>query len=161
MLLPALAIALMVGCVRPQRVQPLDEAIRTYNDGVRWMRLELAASQVPATERDRFLDERDQLGEDLRISDYEVIRVRHDQTGRRARVQLKFTWHLDSRGVVHQTHTVQSWQRSGHQWILVGERHFRGEPMPGVQPGGSKDAPKKATRGEGEDGDDALRQGPE
>jgi hypothetical protein len=49
-------------------------------------------------------------------------------------VHIKFTWHLDSRGVVHTTHTVQSWQLQGTGWVLAGERHLRGEPMPGVPP---------------------------
>lgn len=121
-------------CITPQRVPPLSEALRTYNDGIRWQRFTIAANHVPAAERDDFLDRRDQLGEELRISDYEVIRVRYGSERRRARAHVKFTWHLDSRGVVHTTHTVQSWKRQGQAWILTGERHLRGEPMPGVAP---------------------------
>lgn len=121
-------------CTGSQRTPPLDEALRTYNDGVRWQRFTVAAAHVPAPRRDDFLDQRDQVGEDLRISEYEVIRVRYDRSGRLARVHVKFVWHLDSRGVVHTTHTVQSWQFQGKGWVLAGERHLRGQPMPGVPP---------------------------
>lgn len=119
-------------CATPQII-PLGEAVRTYNEGVRWERFELAADYVPPGRRDQFIDRRDQLHEDLRINDYEVVRVRYDQTGRRARVHVKYTWHLDSRGVVHETHTVQSWERHSRQWLMNTERHLRGEPIPGVK----------------------------
>lgn len=127
--LTALEIA---GCLAPRRVEPLGDAVRLFNDAVRWERFEMAATRVTPTKRDDFLDERDRLSEDLRISGYEVVRVRRDKTGRRAKVHLKYTWHLDSRGVVHTTHTVQRWERSGSSWILLAEDLLRGEPMPGV-----------------------------
>lgn len=127
-------IALASACMTPQRTQPLREVVRSYNDGVRWQRFNLAAAHVAASSRDDFLDRRDQLSEDLRISDYEIIRVRYDDAQHQARVHIKFTWHLDSRGVVHTTHVVQSWQHSKKTWILAGEKHLRGEPMPGVEP---------------------------
>lgn len=119
-------------CATPQII-PLDEAVRTYNEGVRWERFEMAAGHVPPIRRDEFIDRRDQLHEDLRINDYKVVRVRYDKTGGRARVHVKYTWHLDSRGVVHETHTVQSWERHSRQWLLDTERHLRGEPIPGVK----------------------------
>ena len=100
----AIAAALAGACMTPQRTQPLRDVVRSYNDGIRWQRFNLAAAHVPAAGRDDFLDRHDQLSDDLRISDYEVIRVRYDDARHQARVHIKFTWHLDSRGVVHTTH---------------------------------------------------------
>ena len=128
-------LAPVVGCIAPRRVEPLGEAVRTYNEAIRWERFELAAARLPPRQRDDFLDERDRLREDLRITGYEVVRARHDSTGRRARVHIKYTWHRDSRGIVHTTHTVQRWERPRSDWVLLEERYLRGEPMPGVKPG--------------------------
>ena len=137
-LLVAVAVSCVAGCGAAQRdTEPLDEAVRLYNDGLRWQRFDEAASRLPASRRDDFLDERDQLHDDLRISDYEVIRVRYDGKQRRAKVQVKYTWYLESRGVVHETHAVQTWHRGEEIWVLRGERHLRGETMPGLE--GAKD----------------------
>jgi hypothetical protein len=126
------------GCGAAQREpEPLDQAVRVYNEGLRWQRFDEAASRLPADRRDDFLDQRDQLHDDLRISDYDVIRVRYDGKQRRARVQVKYTWYLESRGVVHETHAVQTWHRGAEIWVMRGERHLRGETMPGLK--GSED----------------------
>ena len=133
-LLVALAGCALAGCAATQRkTEPLADSVRTYNEAVRWLRFEEAATRLPANRRDDFLDERDQLHEDLRITDYEIIRVRHDAKGRRAKVQIKYTWYLDSRGKVHETHAVQTWHQGEEIWILKGERFLRGEPMPGLE----------------------------
>lgn len=119
-------------CLTPKRVEPLGDAVRIYNDAVRWERFEMASARIPTARRDDFLDQRETLRDDLRISHYKVVRVRRDKTGRRAKVHLKYTWHLDSKGIVRTTHTVQQWERSGKAWLLRSEAYLRGEPMPGV-----------------------------
>jgi hypothetical protein len=127
-------VAGLWGCGAAQREpEPLDEAVRLYNDGLRWQRFDEAASRLPADRRDDFLDQRDQLHDDLRISEYDVIRVRYDGKQRRAKVQVKYTWYLESRGVVHETHAVQTWHRGDEIWVLRSERHLRGEVMPGLE----------------------------
>ena len=128
-----LGSALVLGCAGAQAVEPLPQAVRGYNDAVRWQRFTAAAAHLDPARRDDFLDARDQLHEDLRINDFEVIRVRLDRDGVRARVHIKTTWHLDSEGIVRDTHTVQTWHRAGKQWLLIRETHLRGEPMPGVE----------------------------
>ena len=123
-----------LGCGAAQREpEPLDQAVRLYNEGVRWQRFDEAASRLPVERRDDFLDQRDQLHEDLRISQYDIIRVRYDGKQRRARVQVKYTWYRESRGVVHETHAVQTWHRGEEIWVMRGERHLRGESMPGLE----------------------------
>lgn len=128
-----LAVAVLLGCGGTQAVEPLPAAVRSYNEAVRWQRFSSAAAHLEPTRRDDFLDARDQLHEDLRINDYEMIRVRFDRDSVRARVHMKITWHLDSEGIVHDTHTVQTWHREGRRWFLIRENHLRGEPMPGVE----------------------------
>jgi hypothetical protein len=126
------------GCAHAPRGQPLMEAVRAYNDGVRWERFAVAASAVPARERDAFLDEREILAEDLNITDYEVVRV-SDRGVDAAEVQVKVTWYRDSEGTVHETWARQAWERRGKAWRIVGERRVRGHEMPGL-PAGENDA---------------------
>jgi hypothetical protein len=131
----AAAIALAVlaaGCAHSaKRGEDLTESVRTYHEGVRWQRFPAAASRIPADQREDFVEERDRLAEDLQVSDYEVVRV-SSRGERRAEVQVKYTWYLDSEGVVRKTHAVEEWERHGKIWLLVAERHLRGDPMPGL-----------------------------
>lgn len=137
--LPALLAALLAvsatgACASSQRVEPFAYAVRSYNEAVRWQRYDDAAARLPVHRRDEFLDQRDVLSEDLRVTEYDVVRVRYDDSGRRAKVQLEYTWYMDSLGVVHNTHVVQRWERPKKTWVLVDEHHLRGEPMPGIDP---------------------------
>jgi len=115
-----------------QQRQSFMGAVRGYNDDVRWQRPTHAAAFIPPAERDDFVDEREELSEDLRIDDYELSRVRMDRAGNRAEVQVKYTWHRDSKGLVHDTTTLQKWERRGKLWQLTEETRLRGEEMPGV-----------------------------
>jgi hypothetical protein len=112
-----------------------------FQEGLRWQRFEDSATHVPAEAREAFLDERDTLADDLRIDDYEVLRVRVRGAQTEAVLQVKYTWHLDSKGVVHETVTEQLWRRRGVKWLIVSEVRRRGEPMPGVGEPPEPDAP--------------------
>lgn len=126
----AVVVGLGLGCGGAAPRDTLLETVQTYNDGVRWQRFAAAAVAVPPAEREQFLDERDQLAEDLRITDYEVVRVADH--GARAEIQVKLTWFRDSEGTVHDTWARQRWERQGGAWRVVDERRVRGEPMPGL-----------------------------
>ena len=115
----------------PKRGEPLIESVTTYNDGVRWDRLAAAASRVPIAEREDFIDERDELAETLKITDWEIKRVSEDGADR-ARVHVKYTWYRDDEGTVRHTTAVQRWERKGHAWLIVDERRTRGDRMPGL-----------------------------
>lgn len=127
-----LSLALCVAaCGAAPKGQTLMDAVRTYNDGVRWERFAAAASTVPAREREEFLDEREELAEDLRISDYEIVRVK--DRGEAADVQIKLTWYKDSEGTVRKTWAKQAWERHGKAWRIVEESWVRGADMPGLE----------------------------
>jgi hypothetical protein len=116
--------------VAPKSGETLIDSVRTYHEGIRWARIPNAASRVPADERAEFISEWSQLGDDLRITDYEVIQVA--QGARASKVDVKYTWYLDSRGIVHETHAREDWERHGKVWLRVAEHHVRGERMPGL-----------------------------
>jgi hypothetical protein len=146
-----LALALGLGACAggPQR-DLLLESVETYQNGLRWERFTAAAAVVPPAERMQFLDERERLAEDLRITDYEIVRVA--AKGDRAEIQVKLTWFLDSRGTVHDTWVGQRWERQGRAWRVVDERRVRGEVMPGLA-----EAPAEApAEPQGEPSDEPL-----
>lgn len=133
------ALAVLAGCGgAPRRTESLMESVMTYNDGVRWERLPVAASRVPPAEREDFIDERDQLAEDLKITDWEVVRVRSDERG--AKVHVKYTWYEEEIGTVHETHALQRWRPLGQAWVIIAEHRLRGEEMPGLPEEPAEDA---------------------
>jgi hypothetical protein len=129
----ALITVLLLGCGAPQvrTENDLTESIRQFNDGVRWERFAVAASSIPPPQRAQFVDEMDERASDLKITDYEVVKV--DPHGaREASVQVKLSWYQASVGTVHETHALQTWERHGKVWWMVDEARLRGSEMPGL-----------------------------
>jgi hypothetical protein len=126
----ALVAALGLACAAPKAGETLIDSVRTYHEGIRWSRIPNAASRVPAAEREEFITAWSELADDLRITDYEVVQVA--QGARTSKVEVKYTWYLDSRGIVHETHAREDWERHGKVWLRVAEHRVRGERMPGL-----------------------------
>lgn len=128
----ALAAAGLGACMPPStRGAALYDAARTYSEGLRWERFEAAAAVIPPAERAAFLDERDVLAKDLRITDSEITQVA--EHGRTAEVSVKHAWYKDSEGTLRETVVRQAWERQGKVWRLVDEYRARGDAMPGVR----------------------------
>jgi hypothetical protein len=111
--------------------ETLLESARTYNDGLRWQRFSAAAARLPAAERTAFVDDWDQRSTDLKITDYDIVRVT-PVGARRARVQVKLAWYRDSEGTLRETHALQTWEQRGKAWFLVETHRLRGVEMPGL-----------------------------
>ena len=116
----------------PKDGQDLLGEVRLYAEGMRWRKYEDAAARIPAGEREAFLDQRESLDEELHIDDYEIDRVKLKEGKEGAIVLLKYTWHLDSVGVVYDTVVEQVWELRGVRWLRIAESRKRGERMPGV-----------------------------
>src|SRR6476659_9312040 len=121
----------LAGCGGMQQPEPLTEAVRSYNDGVRWERFEIAAVHVPPKQRSAFVDGADQRAHDLKITDYDVVKV-EPRGEKEARVQIKMSWYKESEGTVHETQAVQTWEKHGKGWLMVDETRVRGPEMPGL-----------------------------
>jgi hypothetical protein len=107
--------------------------VRGYQEGLRWRKYEDSAARLAPSAREDFLDKRDELDDELRVDDYEIMRVKMTDEGKKATVQVKITWHMDRVGVVKDTVVEQGWERHKVGWILVGEKRKRGAEMPGVE----------------------------
>jgi len=128
-----LITVLVLGCGAPQvrSESDLSESIRTFNEGVRWERFAAAATSIPPPERSQFVDDMDERSADVKITEYEVVKV--DPRGEReAHVQVKLSWYKNSEGTVHETHALQTWERHGQSWLMVDETRLRGAEMPGL-----------------------------
>tara|TARA_R110002096_G_scaffold44526_13_gene120661 strand:- start:290205 stop:290732 length:528 start_codon:yes stop_codon:yes gene_type:complete len=120
--------------------------IRAYNEGLRWDKLPQSAIRIPPAERDAFLDEREQLQDELRIDDFDITRLKTEgETKDRADVQIRWVWHMDREGIVKETTSKQSWKRHGSRWLMLHEVFVRGDEMPGLAEADEED------EGEGED----------
>jgi len=135
-----LIMVLVAGCGAPQvrSENDLAESVRQFNDGVRWERFGVAATSIPPPERSRFVDEMDQRAEDVKITDYDVVRV-EPRGEREAHVQVKLSWYKPSENTVHETHAMQTWERHGKSWLMVDEIRVRGAEMPGLPESVMKD----------------------
>ena len=111
--------------------ETLTESIRSFNDGVRWERFSIAANRLPGSERSEFVDQMDERAADLKITDYEILRVDPRGPGE-ARVQVKLSWYKNSEGLLRETHAMQTWERHGKTWLMVDEARVRGAEMPGL-----------------------------
>lgn len=133
------------GGMQQKTEETLVEAIRGYNDDVRWSRFDVAAVHVPPAQRSQFVDDWDQRAKDLKITEYDLVRV--DQKGpREAKVQIRVEWYKDSEGKVKETSAVQTWERHGKAWFVVDESRLRGDEMPGLPEGLMSDSTKSSDR---------------
>ncbi len=127
----AIWFVVLAGCASAKQGDTLVDSVRTYNDGVRWERFAVAAVHVPPKERATFIDEADERAHDVKITEYDVLRI--DPRGdREATVKIKLSWYRESEGLVRETQTVQSWERHGKTWWMVDETRLKGHEMPGV-----------------------------
>ena len=127
----ALGFCVIAACASSsqKKDQELMTDVREFQEGLRWRNYDQAADHVHASARVRFLDAHDDLDGDLRIDDYEVMRVTLTAEFE-ATVRVKYTWHLDSVGRVHESTYDQDWQRQGKVWRVVATRQRSGEALP-------------------------------
>jgi hypothetical protein len=130
---PVFGMIIAAGCGSALRkdTDTLSESIRVYNEGVRWQRYAVAATAIPPAQRATFVDEMDERANELKISDYEIVKV--DPAGAKAaKVQVKVSWYTDREGTLHETHALQSWEQHGKEWWMVDAVRVRGHEMPGL-----------------------------
>jgi hypothetical protein len=128
----AILLVCLIGCgATPHPAEPLGDAVRSFNDGIRWERFANAAIHIPPKERGTFVDEADERAKDLKITDYDIVKI-EPRGEREAKVQVKLSWYKDSEGTLHETHAIQTWEREGKAWLMVDESRLRGPEMPGL-----------------------------
>ena len=127
-----LALLLVAACSQSgaKKTEDLVADVKDFQEGLRWRDYDQAANHLQAEQRTRFLDAHDDLDSDLRIDDYEVMRVHLTDQRTAATVRVKYTWHRDSVGTVHETIVDQRWELQGKVWRITGSEHKQGEELP-------------------------------
>jgi hypothetical protein len=128
----AIWFVVLAGCASMKSGDTLVDSVRQYNDGVRWERFAVAAVHVPPKERSTFVDQADERAKELKITDYEVLKV-DPKDDREASVQIKLSWYRASEGLVRETQALQTWEKHGKTWWMVDEERIKGHEMPGLQ----------------------------
>jgi hypothetical protein len=135
------AAALAVGgctVLEQQRRESLLNAVRDYNDGLRWARIDQSARNLPLAQRKPWADKAGTqgvtLGDDLEVVDYEVQRMEFHPDNKVADVQVDLTWSLKQRGLVEKTVIRQRWEKSplsngGGRWVLTKQDRLKGSPL--------------------------------
>jgi len=125
------ACALLAGCFvhPPTEREQLRDQMRAYHDNMRWRRYGEAASYLPQPRRKRFLEQVDDLKDDVEISDYELLSVAN-QGQDRVQVRVAFDWQSKRTGLLRRTEVDEVWVRVGEAWMLSEMHHRKGEPVP-------------------------------
>lgn len=104
-------------------------AVREFNDGVRWGKIDASAAHLPIEARQKFAERYTGLEEELEVVDYELVRVDIAPGGKSAVVRVDVSWSLRRRGIVEKTTVEQRWEELGG-WVLTRETKLRGAPLP-------------------------------
>jgi hypothetical protein len=126
------AFLLLTGCLGGMGYSTADQvlnAAREYNQDVRWGRYDQAADHVPKGERDRFVERRSALEDNLEIADFELVNITIDKKKQTAVARVEYTWTLKDQGIVKKTTTKQAWEKQGMQWVVSKETRVKGSPL--------------------------------
>lgn len=126
------AFLLLSGCLGGMGYSTADQvlnAAREYNQDVRWGRYDQAADHVPKGERDRFVERRSALEDNLEIADFELVNITIDKKKQTAVARVEYTWTLKDQGIVKKTTTKQAWEKQGMQWVVSKETRVKGSPL--------------------------------
>jgi hypothetical protein len=105
------------------------DATRAYNRSLRWGDFDRASEYLPEAAIDRFLDQHEEVSDDLVILDYRMTRLKLDRQTGKAASRVEVEWHTDRRLIVETTVVDQKWQFWEGDWYLVDERRARGKPL--------------------------------
>lgn len=126
-----LAGAFLAGCGGAQSPKTmLTESIHRYNDAVRWNKYKVAASFVPAKERETYIKRKQDIAETMRIMEYDLQEVEHNPHDSTAQVTVRYTWLELPSNIVQHTRLRQHWTFGEAQWILDKSEEVKEEAKP-------------------------------
>lgn len=132
-ILPFLLLAAVLpGCLSGMGYSTADQvlnAAREYNQDVRWGRYDQAADHIPKDERERYVERRTALDDNLEIADFELVNIVIDKKKATAVARVEYTWTLKDQGIVKKTTTKQSWEKQGQAWVVAKETRVKGSPL--------------------------------
>lgn len=105
----------------------LQEAVLMFNEGVRWGRLSEVLPRIHPDSVSHFLEMHKEFGEDIKVSDYELLHVHHDDKNKKADVTVQIVWYRESEMLQKKTMLIQHWEEQGQDWIMIAEEYISGD----------------------------------
>jgi len=122
----------------------LKTALEEFNEGLRWGKVDAAASHLTIPERQPFAERFGAVADDLEIVEYEVQRIQWNREKGTAEVRLSLSWSSKRRGLVDKTILEQHWEDVHGGWFVTRQKRLSGTPLPLLDIGiGTLDPVKK------------------
>ena len=105
-------------------------AIREFNDGIRWGKIDVAATHLPLPARKLLAERYGRVEDELEVMDYEIQRIDVAPGGKTALVRVDMSWSHKRRGPVDRTVLEQSWEEQNAGWWMTRQTRIKGTPLP-------------------------------
>lgn len=144
------------GCNRHAHKKTMDDGrdlqmrVQSFHTDLRWARYEAAAEVIVPEERQRFLGRYDELGDDFKIANMDMITVKRP-SDKSAIVEMKQESYIEPQMTIKKQTFLELWERREGQWLLV-KRLTEDEWEPWWQERQSEKARKAAEEEAEEDG---------
>jgi len=122
------AVLTAVGCgYYRSPADRLRMSVGDYNDAVRWHYWKVAAQYIPPERRAEFIERREAEGDNMRITEYEIRSVSHDEARQEAHVIVEFTWHRYPSLSLRHTRMRQTWSFATGDWRMMAQEEVHVE----------------------------------
>jgi len=122
--------ALAAGCGMAEGPrEKLQHTAFNFNEGLRWGRDADVLPRVDPAALAGFREMHAGWGAETQISGVEILQSVVDQKLDKAVLTVKYTWYKNSEMVVHDTVTLQHWERRKGEWWMVAEEYQSGTPL--------------------------------
>ena len=127
----ALSAALLTACAgHITKKDLLVMAIREFNDGIRWGKIDISATHLPLPSRKLLAERFGRVEDDLEVVDYDLQRIDVAPGGKNAVVRVDMAWSLKRRGIVDRTVLEQIWEEQSSGWFMTKQTRIKGVALP-------------------------------
>ena len=109
--------------------QKLKHTALNFNEGLRWGRYSDVYPRVDPEALDHFMEMHKDWGSEIRLENAEMVQFVVDEKAEKASITVRFTWYRITEMVVHDTMTVQHWERRDGEWMMIAEEYQSGTPF--------------------------------
>jgi len=123
-----------LGCGSRDRGIDLKDAVRAYNQRVRWNAFEKASAFIADELRGEWLASRTANAAGLHFTDIQVIRLQKpDPQEKTVEVLVALSWYRMPDTTVHRAVYAQVWQEKEARWRIIEEREVQNADAPPPQ----------------------------
>jgi hypothetical protein len=120
----AVFLAGALGCNRHSHKKTMDDGrdlqmrVQSFHTDLRWARYEAAAEVIVPEERERFLGRYEELGDDYKIANMDLITVKRP-SDKEAVVEMEQESYTEPQMTVKKQTFMELWERREGHWLLV------------------------------------------